>query len=177
MYEEKIWQDHVTEFENRYKEQENPDGTITHVPVEGEVMQQGTPQSAANFNNMENGISGSGALAGILIIHAIHAKQQMDDLDSEVIQLCKNLEGDVIQVTLTNSEAYPFNNSQKTIALGTARNNANYTVQTEVVSTAGGGLKAVEITDKLTNGFKVAFQGSATQVVLKLTVKGGFYNG
>lgn len=166
MYEEKLWQDHVTEFENLYREQANADGTITHIPVEGEVLQEGTPQSAANFNNMENGISGAGALAGVLLVHAIHAKQQLDDLA-----------GEVIQVTLTNSETYPFNSSQKTIALGTARNNANYTVQAEVVSAVGGGLKAVEITDKLTNGFKVAFQGSATQVVLKLAVKGGFYSG
>ena len=44
MYVEQIWLDHVTEFENRYREQTNPDGTITHLPVEGTVIQQGTPQ-------------------------------------------------------------------------------------------------------------------------------------
>lgn len=50
------WQDHVTEFENRYREVENPDGTITHEPIEGEIIQQGTPINAANLNNMEEGI-------------------------------------------------------------------------------------------------------------------------
>lgn len=50
------WQDHVTEFENRYREVENPDGTITHEPIEGEIIQQGTPINAANLNNMEKGI-------------------------------------------------------------------------------------------------------------------------
>lgn len=40
------WQDHVTEFEDRYTESRNDDGTITHTPVEGEILQQGTPQSA-----------------------------------------------------------------------------------------------------------------------------------
>lgn len=51
MYTEKQWLDHVTEFEDRYTEQDNGDGTITHIPVEGEVLQEGTPQSAKNFNH------------------------------------------------------------------------------------------------------------------------------
>ena len=42
MYTEKQWLDHVTEFEDRYTEQDNGDGTITHIPVEGEVLQEGT---------------------------------------------------------------------------------------------------------------------------------------
>ena len=46
MYEQKLWQDHVTEFEDRYTESRNDDGTITHTPVEGEIIQQGTPQNA-----------------------------------------------------------------------------------------------------------------------------------
>ena len=53
MYEPKLWQDHVTEFEDRYTESRNDDGTITHTPVEGEIIQQGTPQNATNFNHME----------------------------------------------------------------------------------------------------------------------------
>ena len=52
MYVEQIWLDHVTEFENRYREQTNPDGTITHLPVEGTVIQQGTPQNGKNFNHL-----------------------------------------------------------------------------------------------------------------------------
>ena len=55
MYEPKLWQDHVTEFEDRYTESRNDDGTITHTPVEGEIIQQGTPQNATNFNHMEEG--------------------------------------------------------------------------------------------------------------------------
>ncbi len=47
----------------------------------------------------------------------------------------------------------------------------------EVVSVAGGGLKNVSVSDKLANGFKVEFYGSATSVTLKLHVKGGFYSG
>ncbi len=56
MYSRTFWQDHVTEYDNRYREQNNPDGTVSHIPVEGEIIQQGTPQNAANFNNLEEGI-------------------------------------------------------------------------------------------------------------------------
>lgn len=166
MYEEKIWQDHVTEFEDRYREQTNSDGTVTHIPVEGEVWQQGTPQSAENFFNMEKGISGASALAGLLALQAIHTRQALDDLG-----------GEVIPVTLTDTEQYPFHNNKQTVALNTARNNANYTVQPEIVSVTGGSVKGVEITEKLVNGFKVEFTGSAATVQLKLHVKGGFYSG
>ena len=50
----KIWKDHVTQYSNRYREVQNADGTITHEAVEGEVVQEGTPQNAQNsypFNN------------------------------------------------------------------------------------------------------------------------------
>lgn len=166
MYEEKIWLDHVTEHENRYREQTNGDGTITHIPVEGEVLQQGTPQSGANFTHMEFGISEAHTIAGLLAMRSIHAEQKMGDLA-----------GEIIQVELNNTQAYPFNDSMKTVALATRRNNANYTVVPEVVSVSGGGMKDVEISEKLVNGFKVAFHGSAKKVVLKLAVQGGFYSG
>lgn len=166
MYQEKRWLDHVTEHENRYREQANGDGTITHIPVEGEVLQEGTPQSAANFNHMEYGISEAHAIAGLLAMRSIHAEQKLDDLA-----------GEVILVTLTNTDKYPFNNSLKTVALGTSRNNPNYTVVPEVVSVSGGGLKSVIVSEKLVNGFKVEFDGSAAEVVLKLAVQGGFYSG
>lgn len=166
MYEEKLWLDHVTEFEDRYREQTNADGTITHIPVEGEVLQQGTPQNAQNFNHMETGISEAHALAGLLVISAIHHNQAMRDT-----------QGEVYYVVLDNSEEYPFNNSKKTIPLRTQRNNVNYTIQPEIVAVSEGFMNGIEITDKLVNGFKVAFTGSAKQVALKLFVKGGFYSG
>ena len=56
MYKRTQWQDHVTEYEDRYRESRNDDGTITHTPVDGEVLQQGTPQNAANFNHLEEAL-------------------------------------------------------------------------------------------------------------------------
>ena len=166
MYQETLWMDYVTEFENRYREQNNGDGTITHTPVEGEVVQQGTPQSAKNFNHMEFGISGNETIADLLVAAAIHTRQQLADLA-----------GDVIEVSLDNSEQYPFNDSQETVSLPVKRNNLNYTVQAEITSVTGGFVNEISITEKLDNGFKVEFKGSARNVKLKLYVKGGFYSG
>lgn len=166
MYEEKIWLDHVTEFENRYREQTNSDGTVTHIEVPGEVLQEGTPQSGKNFTNMEFGILEAQAMAGMMILASMHANQKLDDLA-----------GETIPVTLTNTEQFPFNNSEQTVALGTNRNSTDYTVETEIVSVEGGCVKDIEITDKLVNGFKIKHTGSATKVALKVFVKGGFYNG
>lgn len=39
MYEATLWEDHVTEYEDRYIETKNDDGTINHIPVEGEIIQ------------------------------------------------------------------------------------------------------------------------------------------
>lgn len=163
-YQWKQWLDHVTEFEDRYTEKSNEDGTITHTPVEGEILQQGTPQNAANFNHMEDGISNAGELAALLAIGAIHQRQQLADMT-----------GEVLTVSLTNSQKYPFNNSKKTVALTQKRNHLDYTVTAEVQEYSGGCVGDIEVTEKLVNGFKIAHTGSATSVTLKVFVKGGFY--
>lgn len=164
MYEPKLWQDHVTEFEDRYTESRNEDGTITHTPVEGETLQKGTPQSAKNFNHMEDGISNGGELAALLAIGVMHQRQQ-----------AQNLAGDVLEVELSNSMEYPFNNSVETVALSRPRNNLDYTVTAEVLECSGGSAGDIEVTEKLTNGFKIEYTGSAKKARLKVFVKGGFY--
>lgn len=164
MYEWKQWQDHVTEHENRYIETDNGDGTITHEAVEGEILQQGTPQSATNFNHMEDGITNAGELAALLAVERIHMQQQAADEAGETIVL-----------TLTNNQQYPFNNSVRTVALKNARNHLDYTVTAEVMEYSGGCVGDIEISEKLANGFKVAYTGSAAEVKLKVFVKGGFY--
>lgn len=77
-------------------------------------------------------------------------------------------------VILTNDQEYPFNNSQDTVSLTTARQNTNYEVDTEIMSPANGEqVGRIIITDKLTNGFKISYTGSAKSVTLKCTIKGG----
>ena len=164
MYEWKQWLDHVTEFENRYRETQNPDGTVTHTPTEGEIIQQGTPQNATNFNHMEDGITNAGELAALMAISNIHTRQMLEDMT-----------GEIIEVTLTNSQEYPFNNSVQTVPLSKASNHTDYTVIAEITEYSGGFVGDIAVTDKLTNGFKVVFDGSASSVKLKIYVKGGFY--
>lgn len=76
------------------------------------------------------------------------------------------------QVTLTNSLKYPFNNSEVTVPLPHAVSNMNYLIDTEVIS-HNGNVGEIVITDKLVNGFKMSFTGSATSVTVKYVVIGG----
>jgi hypothetical protein len=124
----------------------------------GEILQEGTLQSAGNFNNMEEGILDTGIALSMML----------------------NMLGNIVAgsaveshtVTLTNSQSYPFNNSVKTIALDNTRSTNNYIVDATVIS-ADGQSGDITIYDKLLNGFKVKFEGSATSVTLKLNITGG----
>ena len=164
MYEAKIWLDHVTQYENRYTESRNEDGTITHTPVEGEILQQGTPQNGDNFTHMEKGISNASEVAALMAVTTIHQQRAIADL-----------QGETIEKTLSNSQQYPFNNSKQTISLSKTRNHVNYTVTAEVLEANGGFVGDIVVSEKLLNGFKIAYTGSATSVWLKIFVKGGFY--
>lgn len=159
----KIWKDHVTQFSNRYKEINNADGTITHEAVEGEVIQEGTPQNAKNFNDMEQRILAAGEVAGLAML-------KVGAVESKV----EGLAGEIIETTLTNSKEYPFNNSKKTLALKTPRGNLDYTVFVESSTEDAGGIGEIKITDKQLNGFKIEFTGAAKKVSVKCTVQGGY---
>ena len=153
MYEQKLWQDHVTEFEDRYTESRNDDGTITHTPVEGEIIQQGTPQNATNFNHMENGISNATETAALMALSTIHHQQAIADL-----------QGETATVTVMSN-----------FGLYKAFDAAGIDVETEIVDYTGGFPGDIVITEKLLNGFKMAHTGSAKSVTVKVYVKGGFY--
>lgn len=123
-----------------------------------EIIQDGTPQSAGNFNNMEHGISDAHLAAALLIIQSGLTADQVATEEKTV--------------TLSNSQSYPFNNSTQTIALGTVRNFTDYTVEAEVLDHSGN-VGDVRIFDRMLNGFKVAYDGSAKSATIKLRIKGG----
>ena len=123
-----------------------------------EVIQEGTPQSAGNFNNMEHGISDAHLAAALLIIQSGLTADQVATEEKTV--------------TLSNSQSYPFNNSTQTIALSTVRNFTDYTVEAEVLDHSGN-VGDVRIFDRMLNGFKVAYDGSAKSATIKLRIKGG----
>ena len=124
----------------------------------GELIQEGTDQSAGNFNNRENGISDNHTAAAMLLIAAgqIIAEQTVEE----------------ITVQLTNSASYPFNNSQKTVSMATTRTTTAYTVEADVME-HDGEVGHIFITDKLLNGFKVRYDGSAKSATIKLFIRGG----
>ena len=126
------------------------------------VIQPGTPQSAGNFNNMENGIQDASVAAAMMMLFA---KENEHRLDNEAAV-------EEHTVTLTNTETYPFNNSKTSISLTTMRANKTYIVDTEITAHTGD-VGNIRITDKLLNGFKVEFDGSATSVTVVLRIKGG----
>jgi len=53
------WKDHVVQRPKTFTKVENSDGSVTLKDAPGEVLQQGTPQSATNFNHAEEGLEAS----------------------------------------------------------------------------------------------------------------------
>lgn len=173
MYNMRNWIDRVTQFVNRFKETDNSDGSITHERVDGEVLKPGTAQSAANFNNMEGGIFEN----SLLLAEATRVlKEHGRDIEA--------MTGEMHIIYLYNTQQYPGNNSKKTIALKQVRNNTDYTVNIRVASAVmpngvaidgdpAGTAGNIIVTDKLLNGFKIAYTGNAKEVTLEVEVQGG----
>lgn len=76
-------------------------------------------------------------------------------------------------VVLTNTEIYPFNDSQISIPLAITRESNDYVVHADVIAKDGNAGHIV-VSDKLSNGFKLAFTGSAKSVTVKYSVIGGY---
>lgn len=124
----------------------------------GELIQEGTDQSAAHFNNMEEGI-GDASVAAALLLIATGDLQQQTATERHVVEM-------------TNKQSYPFNDSAKTISLAVTRDSTDYTVDVDIQA-HDGNVGDVRIYDKQTNGFKVAYEGSAKSATLILRVQGG----
>ena len=74
-------------------------------------------------------------------------------------------------VSMTNNLNFPFNNSQKTVALSKPQKNTKYVVIVDDVT--AGNVGEIIVTDKQVNGFKIAYTGSAASATAKYTVIGG----
>lgn len=154
MYHRTHWLDHVTD-------------------QTGAVIQQGTLQDQAHFNNMEEGIADANFAAQILTEGYLQLRRIQEHNDAEIFA---EILGETHTVTLTNSKAFPFNStvsSPTTVALTKNRRNLYYSVEATATKVSGGLLGDIHITDKALNGFKVSFDGSAKSVTLELKIKGG----
>ena len=106
-----------------------------------------------------------GDVASKLLINALrqHIWQSEDDA-----LICEDG-----TVTLTNTKKFPFNDSKKSISLAKTQKNTKYVIIAEVTSVAGN-IGDINVSDRLTNGFKMAFTGGAKSVTVKYYVIGGF---
>jgi len=156
MYQFTHWLDEVDQYEDIFVEETSSvvSGGVKHTKYRGTVQQQGTPQNAANFNNLESGVFDAHTALGLLLNFA---RQNAWEIEHG-------------SVTLTNSYAYPFNNSKKTVAL--EHISGDYIVIPEIDSFVGN-VGEVLISDRLENGFKVEYTGSAESATIKYTVIGG----
>lgn len=171
MYNQLKWEDRVTEFDDLYTE-ENANGHIRHTPYEGAIICAGTPQSAKNFNNNEEGTQDVTVATQLLAFWSLQNQRRDDDhqnlMDSEVL-------GEQKKITLNNTAKFPFNSTidtPETVNLSKTRKNLFYSVETEIESHTGE-VGEIVITKKATNGFKIGFNGSGTKAVVIVRVKGG----
>ncbi len=166
MYPVTIWVDETDEFEDRFTESLNDDGSITHTKVRGTVYVEGTPQDAAHFNNLENGVYDAHS-ATLMLLNALRQiGWRVEDLEKATVQ-------ETGSVSLTNTLEFPFNNSKKTVALTNVRDNLNYIVVV-VSKTGNGSIGEIEISERQVNGFKIEFTGSASSATVTYAVIGGY---
>ena len=165
-----IWKDDVRDPANTFVVTDNGDNTKT-IERAGRVIQEGTQQSAANFNNMEN--VGFEALQ-MAVMNAQELRQhqrRFDEVQEDLEYLDDEIIGQTKTVTLTNTLEYPFNNSKQTVAI-TTRANTDYRVTVEIQG-APDNVGEIFITDKTVNTFKIQHTGSAKSVTVKCYITGG----
>ena len=160
------WKDHVVERPRTYTEVINADGSKTFTPAPGEVIQQGTPQSATNFNLMDDGIADGQIAEALLLNFARQSRWRIEALEKATNQ-------ETGTVTLTNNQQFPFNNSKVSVPLSNTRDNLNYVVVI-VSATGSGNIGEVEVSERLVNGFKLEFTGSSKSVSVVYAVIGGY---
>ncbi len=158
MYVPTRWEDHVTSMPgvveiSPYDKAKNQ----YTFKLAGTVQTEGTPQDQTHFNNMETGIHDISIAVALLLNHV---RQNGWGIERGT-------------VTLTNHQQFPFNDSAQTVPLENRRENENYVVLTEVVS-FNGNVGELDISDKLTNGFKLGYTGSAKTATVKYIVIGGY---
>ena len=102
-YKKTLWKDRVVEKPNTYRSIENPDGTITLYPITGQVIEKGTPVSAANLNKIENGI--------------VELNEQLDTIENKIVELKAEKTGTVDISDILKSCIEKANNEFKKVII------------------------------------------------------------
>lgn len=93
VYERIVWKNKEVERPRTFEKIENPDGTITLVPAEGNIIEPGTPIIAENMNKIEQGIEDAHSAIGNL----------EDDFESHKNERAIHKTSDIIR-TETNTQ-------------------------------------------------------------------------
>ena len=125
--------------------------------------QQNETQRQTFYSGFQKSLSDNEIATELLLNDHRQLKWKVDD----------SLTIDVGTITLTNTLLFPFNDSTKSVALSVNRLNTDYIVQADIIS-ANGNVGEISISDKLVNGFKIGYTGSAKTVTVKYIVTGGF---
>ena len=165
MYDWTTWLDHVTDPSNVYN-LVDLGGGLYRLTLAGTVMQQGTPQDQAHFNNMEAGIVDAHSAASLILNALRQTGWTQDDI---LAWLGKVNTVYIGTATLTNAEAFPFHSNPQSVSIGATLDNTHYEVQTKVTAFTGN-VGEIVVSDKLTNGFKLACTGSAPSVSVSWVV-------
>lgn len=167
MYYPTIWEDHVSSMPGVYVVSPYNESRRQYTIEEaGTAMVPGTPQDQTHFNNLETGVHDANLALSLALNFARQTGWRVDTLE-------KAAAPEVGTVSLTNTQKFPFNNSQKSVALTTPRENLNYIV--EILSITGtGNVGEVDVTNRQVNGFKLSYTGSAAAVLVTYAVTGGF---
>ena len=160
------WKDRIVERPRTYTEVINQDGSRTDTPAPGEIQEAGTQISATNLNRMDQGTQDAKMSAALILNALRQIGWRTEDLEQATVQ-------ETGTKTLTNTKNFPFNDSKASVALTNTRENKNYVVVI-VEATGSGNIGEIEVSDRLTNGFKLAFTGSAKSVTVKYAVIGGY---
>ena len=160
------WKDRIVERPRTYTEVMNQDGSRTDTPAPGEIQEPGTQISATNLNRMDQGTQDAKMSAALILNALRQIGWRTEDLEQATVQ-------ETGTKTLTNTKNFPFNDSKASVALTNTRENKNYVVVI-VEATGSGNIGEIEVSDRLTNGFKLAFTGSAKSVTVKYAVIGGY---
>ncbi|MCF6461505.1 hypothetical protein [Clostridium sp. Cult3] len=106
-YERTIWKNREVERPRTFKKIENPDGTITLVPAEGNIIEPGTPIIAQNMNNIEDGIEDAYDLIGEHLADYVHLPYSIADGANNYTTLINGIaslvEGMSVKVKFTNA--------------------------------------------------------------------------
>lgn len=136
-------------------------------------MEESVAEASASADSAKASADSAKASADSAKDSASKAMSTTPSWYNDLVNQVDSLKGETLNLTLKNTQTYPFNNSKTTVQLSKYRANKDYTIYIEVQSVTGGAVGDFVISDKMLNGFKLEYTGSASSVDVSIHVRGG----